>query len=840
MQHEQMIVSRPGTQGCSGRRFLHFLARQSAIDAVLILLLTVLAPVRAICAPTALPDRPIDIRSLPARSAFVHPDTTPAMDWHASWIGGSGASTPNLWTAYRRTVSLGERPRAAMARIAVDSKYWLWVNGRMVVREGGLKRGPTPTDTYFDEVDLAPVLQAGDNTIAILVWYFGKSGYSHQDSGCSALLFQLDGTSGPLLVSDATWRVQIHPAFGQTGEPSPNHRLSEANIRFDATLDPGDWPKPGYADSDWAQAKNLGRAPCAPWNRLVRRPIPLWWDSGMQDYTNGTELCAVSDGRPVIARLPYNAQVTPYFEIEAPAGLLIDIRTDHYRGGGPPNVRTEYVTKSGRQEFECPGWMNGHQVIYSFPAGVKIIRLAYRESGYATTFAGGFSCSDRFLNQLHEKAERTLYVTMRDTYMDCPDRERAQWWGDVVNELGEAFYALDRRSDQLARKGMLELAGWQRPDGILFSPVPGNYSKDLPLQMLAAAGREGFWKYAWFSGDLAVLRSVYPAVKRYLEIWDMGSDGLVMPRPGSWPWGDWGENVDMNLLANLWYHLALQGQLRMANTLDESADIPWIKDRLRAIESAFARVYWTGREYRSPEHTGATDDRANALAVIAGLVPTNRYREVTRVLTEQEHASPYMEKYVLEALCLMNHPDLAQERMKKRFRAMVEDPRYTTLWEGWGIGPEGYGGGSLNHAWSGGPLTIMSEYFAGITPTAPGFARYQILPRPGTLSDLQASVETHHGKIVMALEKLPSACRLEVESPQGTVAVVGIPIEAGESIAAVRVNGVLFWEGGRILSSLPGARMIGGEATTGHFRIELNPGRWLLDAAYQELIPPGR
>jgi hypothetical protein len=28
----------------------------------------------------------------------------------------------------------------AMTKIAVDSKYWLWVNGQLVVREGGLKR----------------------------------------------------------------------------------------------------------------------------------------------------------------------------------------------------------------------------------------------------------------------------------------------------------------------------------------------------------------------------------------------------------------------------------------------------------------------------------------------------------------------------------------------------------------------------------------------------------------------------------------------------------------------------------------------------------------------------
>ena len=41
---------------------------------------------------------------------------------------------------------------------------------------------------------------------------------------------------------------------------------------------------------------------------------------------------------------------------------------------------------------------------------------------------------------------------MRDNYMDCPDRERAQWWGDEVNELGEAFYALSPSGRKTSRK----------------------------------------------------------------------------------------------------------------------------------------------------------------------------------------------------------------------------------------------------------------------------------------------------------------------------------------------------------------------------------------------------
>jgi len=48
-----------------------------------------------------------------------------------------------------------------------------------------------------------------------------------------------------------------------------------------------------------------------------------------------------------------------------------------------------------------------------------------------------------------------------------------------------------------------------------------------------------------------------------------------------------------------------------------------------------------------------------------------------------------MEKYVLESLFQMNDADAAIARMKTRYQKMV-DSQYTTLWEAWGIGAEGF------------------------------------------------------------------------------------------------------------------------------------------------------
>src|SRR5450759_986502 len=113
-------------------------------------------------------------------------------EWQAQWIGATTNHAENTWSVLRKHFTLRTVPKSAVARIAVDSKYWLWINGKQVVFEGGLKRGPNPSDTYYDEVDLAPWLRKGDNTIAVLAWFWGKKGFSHKNSGKAGFLFELD------------------------------------------------------------------------------------------------------------------------------------------------------------------------------------------------------------------------------------------------------------------------------------------------------------------------------------------------------------------------------------------------------------------------------------------------------------------------------------------------------------------------------------------------------------------------------------------------------------------------------------------------------------------------
>ncbi|MFI5472703.1 discoidin domain-containing protein [Streptomyces cacaoi] len=778
----------------------------------------------------------------PTLSALLVPGlaaTASAADsWTARWIWAP-SSTANQWVAFRRSFALGSAPSTAVTRIAADSKYWLWVNGTLVVFEGQLKRGPNPTDTYYDEIDLAPYLTSGGNTVALLVWYFGKQGFSHNSSGKGGLLFRSDivtGSTTTELVSNTSWKHTVHPGYSDnTSGIQANFRLPESNISYDArnaTAMAG-WQSSGFDDSAWTAPTDFGAAGAAPWNALVERPIPQFRYSSLKSYGNAAALPGTGQGSTAIsATLPSNLQVTPYLKVDAPAGAVIGIQTDHYGDGknltgiDPAtgyNVRSTYVCAGGVQEFESLGWMSGTAVQYTIPAGVTIVDLKYRESGYDTDFAGSFTSSDAFLNTLWGKAARTMYVNMRDNYMDCPTRERSQWWGDVVNQLKEGFYTFDTRSHALGKKAISQLTSWQKSGGALYSPVPSViWTAELPVQMLASVW--SFWTYYLYTGDESAVTGAYPAVKKYLNLWSLGSDGLVDHRAGDWDWEDWGSNIDARVLDNCWYYLALDTAAQLADLSGNSGDVVGWQARRDSIRTNFDRVLWnsTKNEYRSPGYNGDTDDRANALAVVAGLATSAHHPAITDVLRTHLNASPYMEFYVLEALYLMGAATVAEERMRNRFAAQVADPACHTLWELWTKAD-----GTDNHAWNGGPLYALSAYAAGVRPTQPGWTTYEVVPQTGTLTTINSVTPTVKGDIRLGIIRDADKVALTLTSPHATTARVGVPVYRG-SQPVIKANGTTVYTGGAPVGSVSGLTYASADSHYVYFTVQ--PGTWALTA----------
>ncbi len=741
--------------------------------------------------------------------------------WLANWIWQDANGPRDTWMCFRKTVSLTSKPKTAIARIAADSKYWLWINGKLVVFEGQLKRDRL-NKTYYDEIDLSPYFVSGKNTIAALVWFWGREGFSHHNSGKGGFLFDADFDATPIL-SDSTWKTCIHPGYEHsTTGGQPNFRLSVWNVRYNATKDSiKGWQNPEYDDSDWIFAAEKGIPPALPWNMMIKRPFPQWKYSGLKEYTNGVSFPKTGSDGIVEGTLPYDARVSVYLKVNAPAGNLINIQTDQYDGwydfGEGPANRAEYITKKGIQEFETYVWMSGNSVRYTFPKGVEIESLKYREIGYPTEFTGDFSCNDLFYNTLWNKARRTLYINMFDNFMDCPDRERALWWGDVVNQSGEVFYTMDTNAHALIRKSIITLTEWQRDDFTLYSPPSTLWSAELPQQMLASIGWYGFWNYFMNTNDSATIRKAYPAVRKYLSIWNMGTNGLVQHRKGAWNWADWGTNIDIDIMDNTWYYLALKAAVPMAAMSGYAGDTVEYRRRMKSIKENFSDVFWIENEqcFRSAKLT-IPDDRANAMAVIAGLAKPQQFAGIRKVLQENTYASPYMEKYVLEALCKMGYDTLALDKMKNRYMEMVKSS-YTTLWEVW----SGLKEGTINHGWNA-PNTVLSQYIAGLSPIEPGWSRYQVLPQMGGLTNVSQLVPTINGNINVSHLISSDSFNMDLESPKGTLAIIGIPKK--QAVLSIGVNGKKVWEKGDYMNNVPGVS--GAGEGPDFIRFSVEPGKW--------------
>lgn len=739
-----------------------------------------------------------DAAMVPFRNDYKIPDTIPEYkvisteeksDWKAKWIWDKDNLTKkNVWMCFNKKVTLDNVPDELIADISADSKYWLYINGETVVFEGNVKRGPDKNSGYYDSVDIAPYLKEGENSVCALVWYWDdKTSYSYCGSGQGGFIFEAVGED-ITIVSDKTWKVKRNSAYVDSPLYPPNYRIPEYSVYYDARKEIGNWLNTSYDFSSWENASEYALGGEGVYGKLYPRGIPFLKDYGLKKYENSKdyENYTVSDafGEKITVDIPYNAQITPYLKIVAPAGKKIRITTENTLIGA---VSTTYVTKEGEQEFESLGWFNGEHITYDVPKGVKIVSLMYRETGYDSSFCGFFNCNDEFMNSLWQKSLRTLYVTMRDNFMDCPDRERAQWWGDVTSEMIMTMYSMDSNSYLLYQKGVEAMLSHVDETNVLQTVVPinGDYF-ELPVQQLA--GIVGFLTYYDYTGDKAFLEKVYAPSLDYLKLWEIGDNSLVVHREGSWDWPDWGSKADMTAIENAWVYYALSATERMADILGKDADLSFISERKESIAKGYKSL-WTDAGYKSKDVRNP-DDRANALAVLSGLADKGQYGVITNVLTTTKNSSPYMEYYVLEALCKMGEYEAARDRIKERYDGMMSED-YSTLWEFWDSWR-----GTKNHAWSGGPLVIMSKHFAGITPVDAGYEKVKIEPQYSLYDKINCTVPSVKGLITLDYEKISENYTVNLTIPQGVKAVVYVP-----SDSVLNLNSELYYQNGEYVNN---------------------------------------
>lgn len=536
-----------------------------------------------------------------------------------------------------------------------------------------------------------------------------------------------------------------------------------------------------------------------------RGPVPSpIRDYGLRDYTRLSKDLPRSEGRTwkLVCEMPYNCQFQPWVEADGPGG-----RTIRFNSSNPLVLYltpTETaMTVPGDRTYEAKNWVSGEGAIYTIPAGVTVKAVKYRETGYDTAFAGSFESNDNDYNTLWRKGARTVYLCMRDHFYDCPDRERVGFWGDGTAELDQCFYLLDARAHRLCKELVLRKL------------EPEFY----PGQILEFLGEYGLWFYYLQTGDLDSLRTVYDQTKTFLlQTYKFGRRRQ---------WFDWGkESKDTAVIETCFYYIDLKTLRKIALATGHEADLPAIDARIEVIRSAFDGRFWTGRAYMSKD-VSAPDDRANAMAVNAGLADPSKWAAIyDNVLTKTNNASCFFDRWVFEALCAMGRQDYALLRMARRYASMIP-ASFTTLWEHydrwWASEIDAFDeGSSLNHGWNP-PVLNLSQTIAGVAPEAPGWRTYHVLPKEAFLTSIKVVVPSIRGPVAVDIKKTASAYSLALTSPSGTTAVVGIPKGSFSRLGPIEVNDRAIWDG----AYRGGVNGVGWNGEdSGYVKFNVEPGTW--------------
>ncbi|MGA8780307.1 MAG: hypothetical protein WB567_06140, partial [Terracidiphilus sp.] len=513
-----------------------------------------------------------EIVSARAQSPPLNPDLV-AAKWPASWIASPSApaKTPGVFY-FRKDIVLTTLPQHYWVHVSADNRFVLHVNGQFAAE------GPARGDLLhwrFETVDLVPLLRAGNNVIAAVVWNFGEVAPAAQMSSRTGFLMQGDTEAEAAVNTGLEWRVRKEAgraALGNNGTPAYYAAGPAENV--DGRVLDWSWDQPGDGDSVWEAPKLVGPAA----TREAEDAITNW--DLEQDMMPPMEHRLTDAGEPVRAEGLPRLPAFPVQPLEVAANTHVTLLLDHrvlqtaypeltVSGGRDAAIRLTYSEalydaqgrKGNRNEiagrhidgltddfvadggtarrFEPLWWRTWRYLQIDVTTKAEPLRLdglrawftAYPFNAKAT-IAGDIP----ELDGLWTTGWRTARLCAHETYMDAPYWEQLQYVGDTrIQALISYVMTGDSR---LARQAIVNLDDSRVPEGITQSRYPSARPQFIPPFSLLWVGMlHDYWMYV---DDEPLVKETLPHTRTVLDWFaaQQRPDGLL-GRMRWWEFGDW-------------------------------------------------------------------------------------------------------------------------------------------------------------------------------------------------------------------------------------------------------------------------------------------------------------
>jgi hypothetical protein len=444
------------------------------------------------------------------------------------------------------------------------------------------------------------------------------------------------------------------------------------------------------------------------------------------------------------------------------------------------------------------GWI--HVRHFDKPWHISAVRLVCQIR--PVNYSGSFSCSDPLLTCIWYTGAYAVKLNLLKEYLGAILMAR----GDRFSWTGDAYVA---QAAALAAFGNWEFIAHNidftcRPSGA--NDGISSYALYWVLSLL---------DYYHYSGDAAEAQKHLPDILARL---DHGAEICSDPPIGFYGWderlGAGFENANCLEAKNAYRMLFIHTCRQFADAADALGQ-PDLRDRYMALADKLAAQWRTDPRWCEPFGIHAAADALNAGFTLSGEEQATLDRQFASRVNRVSY-SPFNQYFLLYAMDRLGRHDEALTAVRDCWGGQIAyggttffecyDPSWNAFLRKNDPIPNCQSGfTSLCHPWSSGVTKWLTEEVLGIKPTAPGFATVDILPQLGsTLTRVSGGVPTPHGIVAAAFDLQSGRCQATI--PPGVIGRVGIP-KAGRSIASVKINNHLAWDGS--YHSIPGIESAG-------------------------------
>jgi hypothetical protein len=777
-----------------------------------------------------------------------------ASDWKGSWIAAPNATESLL---LRREFLVGAGLRRAILHVCGLGQYEARIDGAKV-GEDFLSPGWTDYDktTLYDTHDVTALVREGRNAIGLFLGngmydvvrrdrYVKFTGFFGPLRAIAQLRLEYADGRTQFVGTDANWRMLAGPVVGG-GEYGGED--------YDARLLPQGWDRPGFSGRAWLPA-----VVCVGERHTLRGMSAAAEPLREIEVHRPVSSRAHPDGS-VVYDLGQNAAYIPRIRVSGPAGSRVrlwpsellnpdgTINVSSMGGSGNGDRYWQYTKSDDAAEEWTPHFCYigcrylrvevlppdtdvapaGDEDSAPAVVGVDSSRLAHLDDLEGVVVhssaapVGRFETSSTLLNRIRTLVRWAQRSNMVSVLTDCPHREKLGWLEQYHLNGPSIRYEFDL--DRLFAKGVRDMAEAQHADGLIPEIAP-EYVKFNPPFNSAAEWGSAFilvpWQQYEFTGDSALLRENFDAMKRYFGYLESKVAGGTLFE-GLGDWYDLGPNrpgiaqltaPPVTATAFYYYDAAILAEAgRILGRTDDAAHY--------AELAAKIRTSYNSQFFNPDSGSYASGSQcANALALEFGIArPADRSRVLAALVADVERhgnaitAGDVGFRFVLQALAHGGRSDIVYKMINQDGKpGYAYQLRHgaTSLTEAWDANEYS----SQDHFMLGQIVEWFYRDLAGIgaDPAAPGFSKIVLRPQPvGDLTWVDASYASIRGPVSVRWERDGARFTLKASIPPNTTATLYLPAEKDAGVT----------EGGAPAEGRPGVAFLQREGDRNVYSIE--------------------